>query len=154
MPDDLDLRLLQLTGAGYCCTQIMLLLALEELDRTNPDLVRAAAGLCQGMGDCGGPCGILTGGALALGLHAGKGQDAETADDRLPLLLSEFTEWFTDTAAGKYGGVRCVDILGGECGAPHPDRCGSLLALAREQVRRILVDNGLDPAEGRELPDA
>lgn len=154
MLDDLELNLLRLSGAGYCCSQIMLLLGLEELGRSNPDLVRAASGLCHGMGDCAGPCGVLTGGACLLGLHAGKGHDDEQADERLALLLSELTDWFRETATADFGGISCSQIIGTECGKPDPKRCGGLLSRTYLRIREILVENGLDPSQGRELPDA
>ncbi|WP_147820874.1 DVU_1555 family C-GCAxxG-C-C protein [Salidesulfovibrio onnuriiensis] len=149
MLDDSGLRMMELAGKGYCCSQIVVLLALDELGRDNPDLVRAASGLCMGMGGCSGPCGVHTGAALVLGLHAGKGTDMETQDDKLPLMLEELRDWFAEATA-PYGGMSCGDILDGECGQPHQSRCGGLLSAVSAQVRRILAEHGLDPAEGRE----
>ncbi|MEF2231708.1 MAG: C-GCAxxG-C-C family protein [Pseudodesulfovibrio sp.] len=148
----MNLRLMELAGKGYCCSQIMIILALEEMGRENPDLIRASMGLCKGLGDCSGTCGVYTGAALVLGLYAGKGTDMEAADDRLPLLLDALWEWFAKVT-DPFGGMTCRAILdGGECGKPHQERCGVLMETASEEVRRILVDAGLDPAEGRELP--
>jgi len=154
MFDDLDLNLMRLSGAGYCCSQIMLLLGLEEMGRSNPDLVRSMAGLCHGMGDCAGPCGVLTGGVCLLALHAGKGLDQEEADERLPLLLAELRDWFEQTAQSEFGGISCNAIIGGECGQPDPQRCGSLLSRTYARIREILAENGFEPGQGRELPDA
>ena len=148
MFDDTGLQMMELAGRGYCCAQIMVLLALGEMGRENPDLVRAAGGLCNGLGDCSGPCGVLTGAALALGLHAGKGADAEEADERLPLMLEELRDWFA-AATAQYGGISCGSILGRECGQPDQIRCGTLLSDATARVREILADNGFDPAQGR-----
>lgn len=152
--NDMDLTLMRLSGAGYCCSQIMLLLGLEETGRSNPDLVRAMAGLCNGLGDCSGPCGVLTGGLCLLAFHTGKGLDHEQEDERLPLLLAELREWFGETACSEFGGTTCKAILGGECGRPDPQRCGGLLAKTHARVRELLVENDLDPSQGRELPDA
>jgi hypothetical protein len=149
MFDESGLAIMELAGKGYCCSQIMVLLALEEMDRENPDLARAAAGLCNGLGDCSGPCGVFTGASLVLGLHAGKGLDMEEADDRLPLMLEGLRDWFV-AATEQYGGTSCGAILGRECGQPDKERCGGLLAGAFAQVRVILADNGFDPSEGRE----
>ena len=149
MLDDVGLKLMELAGKGYCCSQAMVLLALDEMGRENPDLARAASGLCNGMGDCSGPCGVYTGGILVLGLHAGKGADMEEADDRLPLMLEELRDWFV-SATSEYGGISCGAILDRECGRPDPTRCGGLLAAASAQVRQILADNGFDPADGRD----
>jgi len=41
MIDQTSLRMMQLAGQGYCCSQILILLALEGMGRENPDLVRA-----------------------------------------------------------------------------------------------------------------
>ena len=150
MLNDTGLLMMELAGKGYCCSQIMALLALDEMDRENPDLVRAAAGLCQGLGDCSGPCGVYTGGAMLLGLYGGKGTDMEQADDKLPLMLEELRTWFIDITS-QYGGSTCRNILGNDSTQPDPVRCGGLVADTYEQVREILVGNGLDPAEGREL---
>ena len=149
MLDDAGLKLMELAGKGYCCSQVMVLLALGEMGRENPDLVRAASGLCNGMGDCSGPCGVFTGAALALGLYAGKGADMEEPDDKLPLMLEELRDWFV-SATSEYGGTSCGAILDRECGQPDHTRCGGLLAGASAQVRQILADNGFDPAQGRD----
>jgi hypothetical protein len=148
MFDESGLAMMELAGKGFCCSQIMVRLALDEMGRDNPDLVRAAAGLCNGMGDCSGPCGVFTGAALVLGLYAGKGTDAEEPDDKLPLMLEELRDWFV-SATEQYGGTSCGAILDRECGQPDQARCGGLLAGASAQVREILADNGFDPAQGR-----
>ena len=65
------MELLPLVHQGYCCSQLLLLLMLQAQDRQNPGVVRAAQGLCHGIGQSDGPCGLLTGGACALALAAG-----------------------------------------------------------------------------------
>jgi len=149
MFDESGLQIMELAGKGYCCSQIMVLLALDEMGRENPDLARAAAGLCYGLGDCSGPCGVYTGAALVLGLHAGKGRDMEETGDKLPLMLEELHDWFV-SATEQYGGISCGAIMDGGCGQPDQDRCGGLLAAGSAQVREILAGNGIDPSEGRE----
>lgn len=149
---DVDLKMMELGAKGYCCSQILVLLALEDLGRDNADLVRAASGLCSGLGNCSGTCGVYTGSALLLGLYAGKGEDTEDALESLAVMLESFGEWFVQ-ATSEYGGTRCSDILGGDCGQPNPAKCGGLVAAAYEQVRAILVDNGLDPSEARDAGD-
>lgn len=150
MFDESGLKMMELAGRGYCCSQIMVLLALGEMGRENPDLVRAAAGLCNGMGDCSGACGVYTGAVLLLGLYGGKGADFEEPEEVLPLMLEELRDWF-DEATSSFGGATCGDILDGNCGQPDTAKCGGLLSGAYAKVRELLADNGLDPAEGREL---
>lgn len=149
MLDDAGLKMMELAGKGYCCSQIMVLLALDEMGLENPDMVRGAAGLCNGLGDCSGPCGVYTGAAFLLGVYGGKGTDMEEVEDALPLMLEELREWFA-TATDPFGGTTCIQILEGECGQPNSARCGGLLSDAYAQVREILVANGLDPAQGRD----
>ncbi|WP_319543277.1 DVU_1555 family C-GCAxxG-C-C protein [uncultured Pseudodesulfovibrio sp.] len=150
MLDDTGLKMMELGGKGYCCSQILILLALDEMGRENPDLIRAASGLCNGLGDCSGLCGVYTGAAMLLGLYGGKGEDMEESVDVLPLMLEELRDWFA-AATTQYGGMACRDILDGRCGQPDAARCGGLVSAAYAQVREILVNNGLDPSEGRSL---
>jgi len=150
MLDDVGIKMMEMAGKGYCCSQMMVLLALDEMGRDNPDLVRAAGGLCNGLGDCSGACGVLTGGALVLGLYGGKGLDMEEADT-LPVMLESLRDAFAETTA-QYGGMACGDILSGGCGQPNPLICGGLVSDMFATVREILVEQGVDPSEGRDLP--
>ncbi|WP_029897735.1 DVU_1555 family C-GCAxxG-C-C protein [Desulfohalovibrio reitneri] len=147
MSDDTLLSILPLAQQGYCCSQIILLLGLQSQGAENPPLIRAAAGLCHGVGGTGHTCGALTGGACLLGMHAGKGRDHEEADERLPLMLETLGQWFNDYAAERFTGVSCADILGEETTRPNPDICGRLVADTLDQCLDILLDNGFDPSE-------
>lgn len=144
--NDIEITLLRLSGQGYCCSQILVLLALAMQGRENPELVRAAAGLCNGLGQGAGTCGVLTGAACVLGMFAGKGSDAESTDNRLPVMLADLTEWFADQACQGSPGIRCEDILGGPAMQPDPARCGRLVRDAWARTLEILVQEGFDPA--------
>jgi hypothetical protein len=104
----------------------------------------------MGVGYGGGTCGVLSGAACLLALYAGKGSDEESADDRLPLMFAELTDWFADEVGGTYGGTRCTDILGDGERQPQPGRCGPILLDTYKQVLKILNANGFDPAIGRD----
>ncbi len=137
-------KMMEMGAKGYCCSQIIMALALEARGEENPHLIRAMSGLCQGMGDCQAVCGVLSGAACALALFVGKGEDAETEDFRLPLMLSELNQWFHETVGAQYGGVNCCDILGDrECGNPDMGRCSDILAQTHEKLRAILTENDL-----------
>jgi hypothetical protein len=140
------LDILPLAARGYCCSQMLALLALEARGEDNPGLVRALGGLCHGMGQCGRTCGVLTGGACVVSLYLGKGADHETASDKADLAVSEFVDWFTERTA-QYGGTACADILG-ECFQDKPDlsRCAELIGEAWAQILTILTGLGVDPA--------
>ncbi|MGB5158489.1 C-GCAxxG-C-C family protein [Desulfobacterium sp. N47] len=145
MIDEIGFRLLQLAGRGYCCSQVLIILALEAQGKTNPDLVRAMSGLCMGGAGSGNACGVFTGAACMLALYAGKGADNEKENEKLQLMYSELSEWFEHTACASYNGISCKDIIGEEASMPDPNLCGRLLTDSYNQVIQILVQNGFDP---------
>lgn len=145
--DDQQLHLLELTQRGYSCSQILLLLGLELQGKENPDLLRAMSGLTRGTTSGQGTCGTLTGAACLLGLYAGKGDDDELENERLPGMLEELWEWFEEGYGSRYGGIRCCEILAD--GAPETERCGPLVLETFRKALEILSANGFDPMEGR-----
>lgn len=146
MNDDTMLNILSLSGQGYCCSQIIILHGLNFFSGHNPELVRAMSGLCRGIGGPGHTCGVLTGAACLLGLYAGKGDESQEEDERLPVMLHSLARWFQELTS-EFGGVRCADILHESSTVPDPEICGRLLAQTINQCLNILVDNGFDPAE-------
>ncbi|WP_243360197.1 DVU_1555 family C-GCAxxG-C-C protein [Fundidesulfovibrio terrae] len=141
------LDILPLAAKGYCCSQMLGLLALQARGEENPGLVRALGGLCHGMGQCGRTCGVLSGGACVLSLYLGKGSDEESPSDKADLAVSEFVDWFTERTT-PYGGTACAEILG-ECFEEKPDlsRCAELIGEAWAQILTILTGMGVDPSE-------
>jgi hypothetical protein len=144
--DDMILQLIRLKARGFCCAQIILILALEAQGKTNADLVRSVGGLCFGINGAGEVCGALSGGACLIALYAGKGGDEEAADDRYILMVGELVDWFGGAADDEYGGMRCDEIL-----ERFPDRsiCGRIVADTYGKCMDILVSHGFDPAVGK-----
>ncbi|WP_028319479.1 DVU_1555 family C-GCAxxG-C-C protein [Desulfobulbus elongatus] len=145
--DDTALRIMQLAGQGFCCSQIMIKLSLDDMGEDNPPLVRSMAGLCEGMG-CGDICGVASGAACVLALYAAKGSAGEEALDCFPLLLAQFMEWFKGSAT-TWGGIRCDDIVAYQ-GGRKPEVCGGIMLRAREVVLGLLAEQGIDPGLPRE----
>jgi len=145
--EEMTLRLLQLNKQGYCCSQILLLLALETQGKTNVDLVRAMAGLCFGVALSGEVCGALAGSACLISLYTAKGGDVDEEDSRHPLMMTELTEWFRMTISAQFGGIRCDDIL-----KRNPDKsaCGAVVASTYNKVMEILTNHGIDPCRGKD----
>lgn len=150
----LMLELLPWVRQGYCCSQLLLLLLLQARGEENPALVRAMQGLCVGIGHADGPCGLLTGGACALGLLAGKGADSEEALPLLEPVLNDYAQWFRERTAA-FGGASCDTVAAGlaaergetGCGAagrPDPAGCGDLLAEAWEKLLELIQAYDLD----------
>lgn len=152
--DDTLMDMVPLAAQGFCCSQILGLLALRAQGRENPELVRALGGLCQGLGACRetgcGTCGILTGGACVLALYLGKGRPDEQPHEHAELARSEFVDWFVERTRSQYGGSACADILGDDSGRPDMARCGALLSEAWAMLAGILAEHGLDITVGRD----
>ena len=105
------LELVPLIREGYCCSQLLILLVLQQQGVENPGLVRAAGGLCHGMGQSGGACGLLTGGAAALGYLACKGATGESAHPMAEPLINDYATWFAQhVCTGGCRDVSCPSI--------------------------------------------
>ena len=140
--DEILFKMLPLAQKGYCCSQIMLMLALEAEEKENPDLLRAMSGLCSGLGFSGETCGVLTGGACLIAFFAGKGADNETPHDRLNLLIYELTEWFKEHVGGPCGGITCREILKDSPDMkPDMTLCSKILAETYIQAMTLLMEN-------------
>ena len=109
MMHPLMMDLLPLVRQGYCCSQLLVQLLVQAQGREIPDLVRALHGLCHGIGQSGGPCGLLTGGACVLALLAGKGAEGEEPHPMLAPLLNDYASWFYERTAA-YGGHSCEQV--------------------------------------------
>lgn len=152
------LEILPLVRQGYCCSQLLIHLLLQTAGASNPQLVRAANGLCFGLGGSEGPCGLLTGGACVLGCLAGRGTDEEKAHPSLMPLLNDYQQWFAQRTQ-NFSGSACFQIMEGlsaETGMsnpgagqqPDPMLCGDLLAQCWEKIIELLEAYGI-PLEPR-----
>lgn len=83
---------------GYCCSQIITAMILEDLGKENTDLIGAMGAFCDGLG-VGEICGTL---AASIGmLYMVDPKEAEKG------LKNEFMDWFYDA----YGGYNCKEIV-------------------------------------------
>jgi C_GCAxxG_C_C family probable redox protein len=157
---DVRMLFLELGSKGYSCAQMLVIGALRLMDRDNPDLVRAVAGLAQGV-RCGELCGALSGGACLLSIYTAKGLDSETPHDKGPLLISELTDWFADELC-QGNGMTCAAILSRildsveDSNASDKRRrcethCINMVVRVWEKCLELLRDNGFEVTEGRNL---
>ncbi|MDT3701296.1 MAG: C-GCAxxG-C-C family protein [Thermincola sp.] len=132
-------HLFKLAAQGFCCSQILLILALEAQGKENPDLVRAMEGLCGGLGRAGKTCGALTGGTCLLGLQAGRGLATEPPSRHLNEMVKELVEWFEK----EFNSLECADILDGtlDADAAYPVKCGQIVMGVYHKVQEILNAN-------------
>ncbi len=145
--DDASIRILQLGSQGFCCSQILIQLALDDMGLENNDLIRAMAGLCEGLGQ-GELCGVATGAACVLALYAGKGTAQEETLESLPAMLAEFMGWFEERGT-TWGGIRCEDITLAS-GGRNDAVCGDIMQQARAVLLGILDAHGIDPSRSRD----
>jgi hypothetical protein len=134
-------RLAQLKKQGFCCSQMLLLMGLEDKGKTDRDLIRAVSGLASGLFS-GEICGALTGGACLLGLYAGRGSAEDPEDHRLCIMVEELVTWFWREYGQSFGGIRCDDIIGEDSNACS--RCGSLVLGTYGRIRSLLSEYGFD----------
>ncbi|MEJ2281974.1 MAG: C-GCAxxG-C-C family protein [Desulfobacterales bacterium] len=143
--DEIVTRMIQLAENKYNCSQIMMILALEQEGRENPELVRAMSGLGDGCGFFRETCGVMTGAASILAWYAGKGHDDEKESERLLPMLEDLGDWFQQTIASKYAGTRCNQIVGDLVGTDNGKQiCGSIIFHTFGKVNEILADNGFN----------
>ena len=140
MSDYLD-DMLALYEQGYDCAQILMRLVLDAQGKSNPDLIRALAGLNGGIGGSGSTCGCLTGGACLLAYYAAKGADDETAHGDCREMALQFTEWFKEYTA-DYGGTECYQILDGD-NRNKIQRCPIVMAATLEECLTLLDDHAM-----------
>lgn len=144
--DDMAFTLFKLVNSGYCCTQIMMKMALDVEEKENEDLLRAINGLCMGVSSTQKICGVLTGGIAILGLYAGKGNDREYPKQEYSSMVDAYTEWFE----AEFGSTECQDIIG-MCSVTDYKtnqnfrlKCGDTLKKSYEKVQEILQDRDFE----------
>ena len=147
MTDEM-LRMIQLEGQGFYCSQVLLVMGLEAQGKSDPDLIRSMAGLAGGLGFTGDTCGALTGGACLLGLYAGRGAPEEQEDEKLNLMVSELVDWFSEEYGKIYGGIRCEIILGDDP-RNRTARCPNMVFGTYEKVKALLIEYGFDLSGGK-----
>ena len=146
--DELLFKMMQWSQQGFFCSQILLLLAMERLQRDNPELIRAMGGLNGGVGFSGRLCGALTGGACLISLYAGKGEAEEQEDSQVNDLIRQLADWFQMEACAAYAGCNCTDILE-ENPNNRMTRCPQLVQQTFEKATALLTQAGYDLATGR-----
>lgn len=148
---DESIRILQLGSQGFCCSQILMQLALDDMGLENSDLIRAMGGLCEGMGQ-GELCGVATGAACVLALYGSKGTAQEEVLESLPAMLADFMDWFRRSGR-EWGGIRCDDITMAS-GGRNEAVCGNIMQQARMTLLEILDAHGIDPTRSRDADSA
>ena len=140
--DEIVTQMIELAEKNYNCSQILMILALQQEGKENPGLVRAMSGLGDGCGFFQETCGIMTGAASVLSWYAGKGADSEEESEKLLPMLQDLGDWFQQEIGAKYSGTRCKDIAGDLVGTPEVKQiCGGIILQTCKKVNEILESN-------------
>lgn len=140
--DEIVNQMIELAEKNYNCSQIIMILGLQQEGKENPGLVRAMSGLGDGCGFFQETCGIMTGAASLLSWYAGKGADSEEESEKLLPMLQDLGDWFRQEIGAKYNGTRCKDIAGDLVGTPAVKQiCGGIILQTYQKVNEILVSN-------------
>ena len=138
--DEILMQMIELAEKKYNCSQILMILTLQQEGKENPGLIRAMSGLGDGCGFFKETCGIMTGAVSILSWYAGKGSDTEKESDKLLPMLQDFGEWFRQEIGEKYNGTRCQDIAGDLVGTPEVKQiCGAIVFQSFGKVNEILA---------------
>ncbi|HBS59234.1 MAG TPA: hypothetical protein DEA44_08210 [Firmicutes bacterium] len=138
-------RIAQLHAQGFHCSQILVILGLEQQGKTNPDLVRAMTGLAGGLGFTGRVCGALTGAVCLLGLYAGRGEVEERENHLLNAMIEQLVDWFDERFGKEYGGADCEVILQDDPWNKLT-RCPGLVTECYVKAKELLEENGFMPS--------
>ncbi len=142
--EELAFRIFKLSAAGFCCTQIMLKLALEDEESENNDLIRAVQGLCRGIGSSQKTCGVLSGGVGVLGLYAGKGNEREFAKNNFSRMLEEYCNCFEE----EFKTTECQQLIGvtkfESEDQSYQVKCGDIMVKSYAKIFEILSDYGYE----------
>lgn len=130
---DFEMTLLKLSSQGYQCAQIMVILILDLIGETEPALIRAMSGLNAGLGRSGSACGVLTGGAAALGYFTGKADPSDMPHEKADAIVLEYADWFRSA----YGSDRCQDIIGGDFSLAKT-HCIGMMEAAYDKIVELL----------------
>lgn len=109
---------------GYCCSQIIMELGLRKLEKENPDLIKAMAGLCNGLWQ-GKTCGILSA-AICL-LYLADPEEAARFNG------SAFSEWFDDA----FGSTECDLLMEGNP-LNRAEKCPAMLEASFMKLCELL----------------
>lgn len=119
-------RIFDLTLKGYCCSQIITAMILEDMDKENQDMIDAMGGFCNGM-ESGETCGTLIASIAMLFMVDTKAANQE--------LRADFMDWYYDI----YGSYSCRDIVHDDP-AQKMEVCPVMIENCYNMLRELLED--------------
>lgn len=117
-------KIFNLKLKGYCCSQMVMEIGLENLGIENPQLVNSMAGLCEGV-KCGSICGAASAAVCLMYLA-----DAKAAESGL---VQEYLDWFEDL----FGTLNCNELIGNDPMAKL-EKCPTIVEATMNMMEELL----------------
>ncbi len=121
---DLQTQIFELKMRGNCCSQIIMELALDDMELENKGLVRAMRGLCNGL-QIGSICGTLSAASCLLFM-----MDPEKAQTGMN---QELTDWFLQS----FKSLDCRDLVGDDMMA-RLELCPVIMEKTYEKILELM----------------
>ncbi len=145
---DERLRMLELAGQGFHCSEVLVFMGLDALGQENPDLIRSVSALAGGIGFSGEVCGALTGGACLVSLCAGRGRSDEDENPEMRIMIQELVDSFSQKYGGRHGGIRRREITEDDP-ANVSSRCPRIVTAVYKKVTSLLEVRHISAEVGR-----
>lgn len=117
-------KIFNLKLKGYCCSQMVMEIGLENLGIENPQLVNSMAGLCEGV-KCGSICGAASAAICLMYLADAKASESG--------LVQEYLDWFEDL----FGTLNCNELIGDDPMAKL-EKCPTIVEATMNMMEELL----------------
>jgi C_GCAxxG_C_C family probable redox protein len=108
-PEDMRQRAIELFNQRFHCSQAILAVGQEKLNRVNEAVIKAVGALGGGVASSGRVCGTLTGGVAFISSLYSRGNLEEQDDPRMWKLSFKLVKKF-EQLTEPFGGVNCCEI--------------------------------------------
>jgi C_GCAxxG_C_C family probable redox protein len=108
-PEDMRQRAIELFNKRFHCSQAILAVGQEKLNRVNEAVIKAVGAFGGGVASSGRVCGTLTGGVAFISSLYSRGNLEEQDDPRMWKLSFKLVKKF-EQLTEPFGGVNCCEI--------------------------------------------
>ncbi|WP_272698673.1 C-GCAxxG-C-C family protein [Desulfovibrio sp. Fe33] len=133
-------RVAELFGENkFLCGETVARVIADAGGRDYRDLVRAVTGFCSGMSRSRGPCGVVAGAVMGLGLYVGRSEMSEDHEACYALVQEFYTRFHQ-----RFGSSNCYELI--RCDFNDQD---DMVRFRQDNVReycRTIVEFGAETA--------
>jgi C_GCAxxG_C_C family probable redox protein len=122
---------------GANCAQSVVLAFAGDFNLDRDTALALSRGFGSGMA-VGGPCGVLSGAVIVIGLSTGIGANNNDAKPKAYAMVKEFTTWFKS----QVGSTLCRDLIGCDISLPEQARAarekGTFQEICAPMIREMV----------------